>query len=109
MLKLKPLLTELAECFLKEYLQYFYDVFDRTFKLKISLNLKPYYNSRFNEKIIKSFKEVLKYYQTYFIYTCLYSIYMINTNLLKKFFNSLEKHNIIEVDKILKSVFSSQK
>ena len=23
----KPLLTELAECFLKEYLQYFYDIF----------------------------------------------------------------------------------
>ena len=25
--KKNPLLTELAECFLKEYLQYFYDIF----------------------------------------------------------------------------------
>ena len=36
----KPLLTEVAECFLKEYLQYFYDIFYRTFKLKINLKLK---------------------------------------------------------------------
>ena len=29
-------------------------------KLKISLNLEQYYNSRFNEKIIKSFKNVIE-------------------------------------------------
>ena len=56
----KPLLIELVKCFLKEYLQYFYDFFYLTFKLKISLNLKQYYNSRFNKKIIKLFKKSIE-------------------------------------------------
>ena len=34
--------------------------FYRTFKLKISLNLKQYYNSGFKEKIIKSFKKSME-------------------------------------------------
>ena len=70
------LLTELAERFLKEYLQYFLHFFYRTSKLKIGLNLKQYYNSRFNEKIIKSFKNIIKL--TLFVFVCI--LYMFNTN-----------------------------
>ena len=53
--KLKPLLTEIAECFLKDFFNIFMTYFYRTFKLKINLNLNLYYNSRFKKKIIKSF------------------------------------------------------
>ena len=54
----KPLLTELAlsQGVSSIFLTFFY----RTFKLKISLNLKQYYNSRFNEKVIKSFKKSIE-------------------------------------------------
>ena len=54
--------------------------FYRTFKLKISLNLKQYYNSRFNEKIIKSFKKSIEilsnllYLYLLVFYVCLIQI-----------------------------------
>ena len=71
-LLLKPLLTELAECFLKEYLQYFYDIFLSNIEIKNHFKFEQYYNSRFNEKIINFFLKSIEIYQTYFIYNCLY-------------------------------------
>ena len=65
----------------------FMTFFYRTFKLKISLNLKQYYNSRFNGKIIKSFKKIidilsnLLYLYWLVFYICLIEIDKVNFQL----------------------------